>query len=257
MTANPEPALPPLHESLTWLTPLSEERAAGLVEFLTEPAPADVVDLGCGWAELLLRVLAAAPQAHGRGVDSAAPSIARATEQARVRGLATRATFEATPGRDAELEPADAVICIGASQIWGPPVEAGQPLDYAAALRALRGLVRPGGRLVYGEAVWSAPPHPAATAPLSGRDDQFVTLEALVELTGRAGFEVVHADPAGLDEWDTFEAGFRARFTRWMETHGDDHPAAPDVRRRHEQQRAAYEEGYRGVLGMAYLCLRG
>jgi SAM-dependent methyltransferase len=257
MTARPEPELPPLHASLTWLTPLSEERAAGLVEFVADPEPADVLDLGCGWGELLLRVLAAAPRAHGRGVDSAAPSIARAVEQARVRGLAARATFEATPVRDADLRPADAVICVGASQIWGPPVEEAQPLDYAAALHALRDLVRPGGRLVYGEAIWSAPPHPAATAPLSGRDDEFVTLDALVELTREAGFEMLRADRADLDEWDDFEAGFRDRFTRWLETHGHDHPAAPEIRRRHEQQRAAYEEGYRGVLGMAYLCLRG
>lgn len=62
MTGRPEPELPPLHESLTWLTPLSEERAAGLVEFVADPEPADVLDLGCGWGELLLRVLAAAPR---------------------------------------------------------------------------------------------------------------------------------------------------------------------------------------------------
>lgn len=109
---------------------------------------------------------------------------------------------------------------------------------------------------MYGEAIWSAPPHPAATAPLSGRDDEFATLDALVELTREAGFEVLRADRADLDEWDAFEAGFRGRFTRWLETHGHDHPAAPEIRRRHEQQRAADEEGYRGVLGMAYLCLR-
>ncbi len=257
MTEHPEPALPPLHESLTWLTPLSEERAAGLVGFLAEPPPAQVLDLGCGWGELLLRFLTAAPQARGHGVDSASGSISRAVEQARARGLAERVELEVAAGRDADLTPADAVICIGASQIWGPPVEAAQPLDYAAALRALRGLVRPGGRLVYGESIWSAPPHPAATAPLSGRDDEFVTLEALVQLTRDAGFDVLRADEADLDEWDTFEAGFRDRFARWLATHDEDHPAAPEIRRRHEQQRAAYEEGYRGVLGMAYLCLRG
>ncbi|GAB3072698.1 SAM-dependent methyltransferase [Nocardioides zeae] len=257
MTANPEPELPPLHESLTWLTPLSEARAAALIAFLTEPAPADVLDLGCGWGELLLRVLAAAPRARGRGIDSAPASISRAVQQARARGLAERVELEVVPGRDADLTPADAVICIGASQIWGPPVEEAQPLDYAAALQALRQLVRPGGRLVYGEAIWSAPPHPAATAPLSGRDDEFVTLDALVELTREAGFEVLRVDQADLDEWDVFEAGFRDRFTRWLAAHGDDDPAAPAIRDRHEQQRAAYEEDYRGVLGMAYLCLCG
>ncbi|MFT4226293.1 MAG: class I SAM-dependent methyltransferase [Micropruina sp.] len=257
MTADSALDLPPLHESLTWLTPLSEDRAGRLVRFLAEPQPADVLDMGCGWGELLLRVLAAAPQARGRGVDSAAGPIARATHQAAARGLAERATFVAMTGMEAEAEPAEAVICIGASHIWGLPVEDAQPLDYVAALRALRQLVRPGGQMVYGEAIWSRAPHPAAMAPLAGREDEYLTAGALEEQVQAAGFEVIDHDQASLQEWDVFEAGFRARYTRWLELNGGDHPAAAEVRRRHEQQRAAYQDGYRGVLGMSYFCLRG
>ncbi|MDN3482000.1 class I SAM-dependent methyltransferase [Arthrobacter sp. APC 3897] len=249
--------LPPLYESLTWLTPLSEERAAHLVAFLSDPAPARVLDMGCGWGELLLRVLMSAPQARGRGVDSASASIDRAGQQASARGLLNRVTFDLMPGAEAQYRPADALICIGASQIWGPPVEDAQPLDYAAALRSLRALVLPGGRLVYGEAVWSAVPHPAATAPLAGRDDEYLTADALHELIRAAGFEVVDEDLAGIQEWDDFESGYRGRFTRWLEAHDAHHPAAGQVRRQYEEQRAAYEEGYRGVLGMAYFCLAG
>lgn len=160
-------------------------------------------------------------------------------------------------GAEAQDRPADAVICIGASQIWGPPVEDAQPLDYAAALRALRALVVPGGRLVYGEAVWTAKPHPAATAPLAGRDDEYLTADALREQIRAAGFEVVDQDNASIEEWDAFEAGYRDRFARWLEAHDANHPAAGQVRRQYEEQRAAYEEGYRGVLGMAYFCLKG
>ncbi|MCY1676583.1 class I SAM-dependent methyltransferase [Pseudarthrobacter sp. SL88] len=257
MTDSTSLELPPLYESLTWLTPLSEERAARLVAFLSDPAPAEVLDMGCGWGELLLRVLMSAPHARGRGVDSASASIDRARQQALTRGLLDRATFVSMLGLEAQNRPADAVICIGVSQIWGPPVEDAQPLDYAAALRALRVLVLPGGRLVYGEAIWSATPHPAATAPLAGRDDEYLTEDALREQIRAVGFEVVDEDQASLQEWDVFEAGYRDRFTRWLEAHDADHPAAEQVRRHYEDQRAAYEEGYRGVLGMAYFCLRG
>ncbi|MFJ6452958.1 SAM-dependent methyltransferase [Paenarthrobacter sp. NPDC091669] len=257
MTDSTPLELPPLYESLIWLTPLSEERAAHLVAFLSDPAPAEVLDMGCGWGELLLRVLTSAPQARGRGVDRASAFIDRAKQQALTRGLLDRATFESMPGLEARDRPADAVICIGASQIWGPPVEDAQPLDYAAALRALRALVLPGGRLVYGEAIWSATPHPAATAPLAGREDEFLTEDALREQIRAAGFEVVDDDQASVQEWDVFEAGYRDRYTRWLEAHDADHPAAQQVRRQYEEQRAAYEEGYRGVLGMAYFCLRG
>ncbi|WP_426762780.1 SAM-dependent methyltransferase [Pseudarthrobacter sp. 1G09] len=257
MTDNASLELPRLYESLTWLTPLSEERAAHLVAFLSDPAPHEVLDMGCGWGELLLRVLTAAPQARGRGVDSASASIDRARQQALVRGLLDRVTFDSMPGREAQTRPADAVICIGASQIWGPPVEDGQPLDYGAALHALRALVRPGGRLVYGEAIWSAAPYPAATAPLAGRDDEYLTENALHEQICAAGFEVLDADQASIEEWDVFEAGYRNRYTRWLEAHDADHPSAEQVRRQYEEQRAAYEDGYRGVLGMAYFCLKG
>ena len=257
MTDSTSLELPPLYESLTWLTPLSEERAAHLVAFLSDPAPAEILDMGCGWGELLLRVLTSAPQARGRGVDSASAFIDRARRQALTRGLLDRATFDSMPGLEAQVRPADTVICIGASQIWGPPVEDAQPLDYAAALRALRALVLPGGRLVYGEAIWSATPHQAATAPLAGRDDEYLTEDALREQIRAAGFEVVDHDQASVQEWDLFEAGYRDRFTRWLEAHDADHPAAEQVRRQYEEQRAAYEEGYRGVLGMAYFCLRG
>jgi cyclopropane fatty-acyl-phospholipid synthase-like methyltransferase len=47
----------PLHQDLTFLSPLSEERAARLVGFLGGAGPATVLDVGCGWGELLLRVL--------------------------------------------------------------------------------------------------------------------------------------------------------------------------------------------------------
>lgn len=107
----------------------------------------------------------------------------------------------------------------------------------------------PGGRLVYGEAIWSATPHQAATAPLAGRDDEYLTQDALREQIRAAGFEVVNHDQASVQEWDVFEAGYRDRFTRWLEAHDADHPAAEQVRRQYEEQRAAYEEGYRAYSG--------
>ena len=72
------PTFPPLHQDLTFLSPLSEERADRLVAFLTEHEPATVLDVGCGWAELLLRVLEAAPRATGLGIDLDEESLAHA-----------------------------------------------------------------------------------------------------------------------------------------------------------------------------------
>jgi hypothetical protein len=144
---------------------------------------------------------------------------------------------------------ADAVICIGASQVWGPPVEDNQPLDYASALAAIRSKVSPGIHVLYGEGVWSRPPTPQAAEPLSGRLDELVSLAELAELTIAHGFMPVAE--ASLDEWDEFESGFSARYASWLAEHGPQHPDAPEVHARAAHQQAAYFGGYRGVLGMA------
>ncbi len=247
-------AFPPLHQDLTFLSPLSEDRADRLVAFLTGHRPATVLDVGCGWAELLLRVLAAAPDATGLGIDLDEEALAHAASTAASRDLGDRAGFEARDARQV-TGPFDAVTCIGASQIWGSDVEEAQPIDYSAALTALRALLPRGGRLVYGEGIWSAPPTPAATAPLSGRDDEYVGLGDLVALAEAHGFGVLAAHEASLDEWDAFESGFAAGWVRWLADHEPDHPDAADVRARVARQHASYLEGYRGVLGLAYLHL--
>ncbi|HEY3528763.1 MAG TPA: methyltransferase domain-containing protein [Nocardioides sp.] len=248
------PTFTPLHRDLTFLSPLSEARAARLVGFLTEDEPSTVLDVGCGWGELLLRVLEAAPAARGFGVDLDEDAIAGAHRHAVDRGLSDRATFEATDAREV-TGTYGAVTCIGSSQIWGPSVEEAQPLDYAAALTALRSLLPRGGRLVYGEGIWSATPTPAATAPLSGRDDEFIRLGALVDLAKSHGFAVTAAHEADQDEWDVFESGFAAGYARWLVEHDADDPDADEVRTLAARQHTAYFEGYRGILGLAYLQL--
>lgn len=246
--------LAPPHLGQIWNTPLSEARAERLVAFLAEAGPSTVLDIGCGSGELLQRVLMAVPDAHGRGADLDGAAIEHGRVRARQRGLDPR--LELILGDAAGLTgPADAVLCIGSSQVWGPPVEDALPLDYAAALTALRALVPRGGRVVYGEGIWSGPPTAAAVAPLAGRDDEFVSLSELLELVSAAGFLPVRVHEASLDEWDEFESGFAARYAYWLAEHGPDHPDAADVRARAERQRAAYFGGYREILGMAYLCL--
>ena len=67
--------------------PLSEARAARLTERLTRNHPGTVLDIGCGWGELMLRILAAAPGATGVGIDLDDDDLARGRAGARDRGL--------------------------------------------------------------------------------------------------------------------------------------------------------------------------
>ena len=72
--------------------PLSQARAARLTERLTRSNPGTVLDIGCGWGELMLRILAAAPDATGVGIDLDADDLARGRACAEARGLASRVT---------------------------------------------------------------------------------------------------------------------------------------------------------------------
>jgi len=242
------------YENLTFMTPLSEERADRLVGFLTGDLHGTVVDIGCGWAELLLRAVAAAPDVRGVGVDTDAASIEHGRRLLDQRGLTDRVTLTCGDAKDHAPERADAVVCIGASQVWGP-VEDNKPLDYSSALAAIRALVPRGARVIYGEGIWSRPPTAEAVAPLAGRLDELVSLAELVDLAVAQGFMPVAVHEASIDEWDHFESGYSACYAQWLAEHGPDHPDAAEVHARAARQRAGYFGGYRGVMGMAYLAL--
>src|SRR5207248_3399220 len=121
------PELAPFHRDLTFMAPLSEERANTLVAFLAANLSGLVVDVGCGWGELLLRVLEASPRSRGLGIDLKPESIEHAMSLARQRHLSDRLTLVSGDAKEKIPMSAQAVICVGASQIWGLPVEAKAP----------------------------------------------------------------------------------------------------------------------------------
>ena len=206
------------------MTPLSEERAGRLVSFLAADGPGTVLDIGCGWAELLLRVLAAAPDAIGEGVDLDAVAISRGQALAVERGLVDRVDLRVSDAGDLKGG-WDRVICIGASQVWGAPVEELQPLPYATALAALRALLPRGGRLVYGDGIWTRQPTRAAVTPLAGRDGR-------VRDAGRGGRPGGRC--RGSRPWPctrrpstsgtSSSSGYAAGYARWLAEHPADHP---------------------------------
>jgi hypothetical protein len=245
----------PYHRYLEFMSPLSNHRAGELVEFLSGRANGRVVDFGCGWAAFLTRTLTANEHILGVGVDLDDRYFEHATKIAEERAVAERFTLIAGDARTIRLDELQGAICIGASQIWGPPVDARQPLDYRAALTALRTAVRHRAPVVYGEAIWSAKPTQAAINALSGREDEYAFLPELLEIVTASGFAIVQTHEASLDEWDHFESGYVARYADWLVTHPVNHSDAPEVLSMARSQRDAYFGGYRGILGMAYLAL--
>ncbi|WP_175409631.1 cyclopropane-fatty-acyl-phospholipid synthase family protein [Streptomyces sp. TRM64462] len=244
---------PPRLTHLTFHGPLSEARADRLVARLAATGPATVLDIGCGWGEFLLRVLDAAPGATGAGLDIRADDLARGRELADERGLAERAEFVEESALGTTRGPADIVLCLGSSQALCDPEG---PHDVAAALRALRGLVAPGGRVLLGEGFWQRTPAPHELAAMwpGAREDDHLPLGALVDLAVDAGFRPAWIETASPEEWEEFESGYRHDVELWLAAHPQ-HPAAAETRARVDGQRSTWLNGYRDLLGMAYLTL--
>ncbi len=240
-------------EDLDYLSPMSRQRSGELAAFVGGIGNGLVADIGCGWAELLLQTLAENPGLHGFGIDQDPDKIAHARANAGARDLGERVEFVVADAAAVVLPVATAAICIGASQIWGN-VDPGA-LDYAAALTALRAVVPQGGRLVYGEAIWTRPPTSAATAALGGVPSEFLSLAELVELAEAHGFRPFRIGEATIQEWDAFESGYSWGYQKWLMSHPPTHPEHADVQAQADEHRRRWLSGYRGILGMAYLNL--
>ncbi|MFD7320479.1 class I SAM-dependent methyltransferase [Streptomyces sp. NPDC059875] len=245
--------LPPRLGSLTFHGPLSETRAARLIERLAAGSPASVLDIGCGWGELLLRVLEAAPGATGVGIDVNGEDLARGRILAKERGLAGRVEFVEESALGTTRGPVDTILCLGSSHALCDPE---QPHDPAAALRELRRLVRPGGRVVLGENFWQRMPTDEELAAMwpGAHTGDHLLLGPLVDLAVEAGFRPAWIETASRGEWEEFESGYRHDTELWLAAHPD-HPFAAETRERVDRQRSSWLNGYRTVLGMAYLTL--
>ena len=154
--------LPPRFTRLTFHGPLSEARAARIVDRLARTRPATVLDIGCGWGELMLRILAAVPGAAGTGIDLSGADLARGRDNAAARGLAQRVSFIEESAVRTARGPANLVLCVGSTHVLS---EARPPQHTLNALHALRRLVSPGGRVFLGEGFWEHPPTPARSPP--------------------------------------------------------------------------------------------
>jgi hypothetical protein len=230
-----------LYARMRWNVPLSEEHAGLLTGRLSLRPGARVVDLGCGWGELLLRVVASTDRATGTGVDTDARALSRARRQAADRHLDGQVLFA-----EADIAgwtgPADRVLCVGASHAFG---------GTTAALAALAGAAPAGSRLLFGDGYWETAPS-AAAVELFGEDVR--PLAGLLEACRSAGWRVLHLSVADQREWDDFESSFRAGRQEWLLAHAAD-PRAAEVRDWLDDRERQYVEVYRGVLGFAYLVL--
>ncbi len=225
------------YEFLNFNNPMTDETADRLVAKLAGAEPAHILDVGCGWGELLLRLLESCQDATGHGIDNDDVLIERAIGNAAERGLRPRVNFSAELGQQ---QPADLVLNIGAEHVFGT-------IDQA--LIELRDLVRPGGRLLLGTQIWEQPP----TADLVVALGDVPNLHELIDSAVAVGWRPLDLKVASPEDWDHFEFAFLADWEQFAMT------ATVEAERAAARQAADdHRNGYlqrRGVLGFAFLTL--
>jgi SAM-dependent methyltransferase len=227
------------HRGLPFANPIREADVDRALRSLRLAPGALVLDTGCGSGEMLVRALELHPAARGLGVDLDPDAIAEARARA----------AERLPGRDVRFEVRDAgevagrhdaVLNVGSSHVHG---------GYPATLRVLRGLVDPGGSVVYGEGYWREPPSAAFLEALGGAtEDELDNLGGLRTRVLSAGFDIASLTEAGEADWAAYEETLAAN----AERDGGRETAAYAQRIR---ARRALPDGTR-TLGFALLVLR-
>jgi SAM-dependent methyltransferase len=234
------------HARLTFHSPMSIERADRLARDLAASGPRTIADFGCGWGQLMFRVVENAPNATAVGYEIYSPDVISGRAEATDRGLTDRVTFVEAQAADFGGT-ADLVINSGAHQAFGAVPE---------ALDALRKLVNPGGRLLFATGFWERTPTDADLATMwpDMTADELSPLADLVDQAIASGFRPLRIETSTPAEWEQFESGTAEGAEEWLLANAG-HPQADAVRAKLDANRGYWLRGHRGFMGYAFLTL--
>lgn len=225
------------HRTRAFACPVSERAMDRVVDAL-DLAPGDrVLDLGCGHAELLARVV----ERHGIGgvgVDLSPFALERGGARTTSLG-AGRVDLRQADLNAIAWEGFAAVLCVGAVGDAGWRGFLGR----ARETRSVR-------LLVLGELHWTRPPSAALLDALGVDAARYGTLDAMEADARALGFRVRTGVVSDLGDWDAYEGELHANVEAYAAAHPDD----PDVVAMLARTRgwfALYEAHARGVLGFS------
>jgi SAM-dependent methyltransferase len=228
--------------------PLSSAKLGEMIELLDLPAGARVLDIACGKAEPLVR-LVERYGASAVGVDLSPPFVADARRRVaeRVPGADVTITEMDGSAYAASPETFDLAMCLGASWVFG---------GYRGTLRALAAFVRPGGLVLSGEPFWRRQPDADYLAAAGLTRELFATHAGNVGIGTEEGLTPLYALVSSEDDFDRYEALQWRAAERYARAHPDD-PDTPELLTRQRRERETYLRWGRDTLGWAlYLFLK-
>lgn len=196
-----------LHHTMRICNPMSPadlERVVGLLEVKDGHS---VLDIACGYGELLIR-LAQRAAITGIGLDLSPWMIRTACEEAATRVPEARLEWELGEAKHAyEDERFDRVLCLGASWIW---------LGLNGTLNALAQRTKPGGVVAVGDMHTRTGVDPADVVSSHGRVDSLSYQEALFADHGLELIERVATEDAS---WDDYLRRTHEGAAAWLVAH--------------------------------------
>ena len=150
---------------LLFNAPLSERHATRLIDDLHLHEKSQILDLGCGWGELLLRTLAMMPGTAGVGVDHDLAAVSRARVVAAERHLRQRATFVCADLLTYTGPLVDVVFAIGIGHTTPSPRH---------TLTIIRDRLLPGGSALYADGYWKCRPTATERVAIGNRHQRLL-----------------------------------------------------------------------------------
>ena len=204
------------HRDHDYCNPIAGAKFERLLELLPLDAASRVLDLGCGRAELALRII----DKFGAtviAVDHSSLMLDAARERAEWTGALGRLHLDDSDIRDFRADPETfhLTVMLGAGGIDG---------GMAGMCRQLRTWTRGGGYVLIGHGYWKQKPHPDYAA-LLGSDTPYLEHRGNVQAGIDAGLTPMHAITASEDEWDEYEW----KYARSIERYAREQPDDPDV----------------------------
>ncbi len=203
------------------MSPVSDAQLGRLIGLLDLPPGARVLDLCCGKAEVLFRVLEAYPGATGVGVDRSPALLAEARAEADRRGLAERVSLrEGDAWEEPVGEGFDAVLSLGGAY----------PNDDRRAFYAgLWAKAGAGGVVLVGDGFFVTPPDAGDLAADGWTEEDIPRHGDHVALARTVGLHALYTTAAGPEAWDDYEGLYLRAIERWARGHPDDPEAGAMV----------------------------
>lgn len=204
-----------------------------------------VLDLGCGKAEALRRIVERY-DVHGVGVDLSPFAIA----QARAASMELRkGTLELIEGDALQYAPEssfDAVLALGPG--W-------EHESFESLIRQTYPHALPGGLLLLADAYWRTEPTAEYMALLGVTRSEMGSHGANVQVAIGLGLVPLWAAAATQRDWDRYEWGYLANVERWAAEHPNDSQRAAFLERA-RAGRDRYLAGGRDQLGFGIYLFR-